>query len=86
MESLFIELIEDPDPEYRMPSKEKAPVPEEEIELLKRWVNEGMEWETGFAFGEPAYQGPLKPSASPSASRPQGRTGQSGRSLGRCHI
>ena len=61
VESLFLQLIEDPDPEYRMPSKDKPPVPEEEIELLKRWVNEGMEWETGFAFGEPAYQAPLRP-------------------------
>ena len=60
VESLFLQLIEDPDPEYRMPSKDKPPVPEEEIELLKRWVNEGMEWETGFAFGNP-YQAPLRP-------------------------
>ncbi len=61
VESLFLQLIEDPDPEYRMPSKDNPPVPEEQVELLKRWVNEGVEWETGFAFGEPAYKAPLRP-------------------------
>ena len=60
-ESLFIELIQDPDPEYRMPSEEKPPVPEAEVALLKRWVDEGLPWEPGFTFGEPAYEQPLKP-------------------------
>jgi len=60
-ESLFIQLIEDPDPEYRMPSDEKPPVPEAEVALLKRWVNEGMQWDAGFTFGEPAYEPPLRP-------------------------
>lgn len=60
-ESLFLELIEDPDPEYRMPSDDKPPVPEAEIERLKRWVDEGMPWETGFAFSEPSYEAPLRP-------------------------
>ena len=60
-ESLFIQLIEDPDPEYRMPSNDKPPVPAAQIEQLKRWVNQGMNWEPGFAFGEPTYQAPLRP-------------------------
>jgi len=60
-ESLFIELIQDPDPEYRMPSDEKPPVPEAEVALLMRWVDEGLPWEPGFTFGEPTYEPPLKP-------------------------
>ena len=28
VESLFLQLIEDPDPEYRMPSKDNPPVPD----------------------------------------------------------
>lgn len=60
-ESLFLELIQDPDPEFRMPSDDKPPVPEAEVALLKRWVEEGLQWEPGFTFGEPAYEPPLRP-------------------------
>jgi hypothetical protein len=61
LESYFLELIEDPDPEYRMPQDDNPPVPEEEVALLKRWVDQGMDWEPGFTFGEPAYEPPLRP-------------------------
>ncbi|MDG2255150.1 MAG: DUF1549 domain-containing protein [Opitutaceae bacterium] len=61
MESLFLELILDPDPEYRMPSDGKPPVPEAQVALLKRWVEEGMDWEVGYTFGGPTYEPPLKP-------------------------
>lgn len=61
IESLFLELIEDPDPEYRMPSDGKPPVPEAEVALLKRWVDEGMDWAPGFTFGGPSYEPPLRP-------------------------
>lgn len=60
-ESYFLELIEDPDPEFRMPQDENPPVPEEEVALLKRWVDQGMHWEPGFTLGEPAYEPPLRP-------------------------
>jgi len=60
-ESLFLELIQDSDPEFRMPSDGNPPVPEEEVALLKRWVDQGLEWEPGFTFGEPAYEPPLRP-------------------------
>ncbi|MEM9160949.1 MAG: DUF1549 domain-containing protein [Verrucomicrobiota bacterium] len=59
--SYFVELMEDPDPEYRMPSDGKPPVPKEEIALLKEWVDQGMNWETGFTFAAPAYEPPLLP-------------------------
>ena len=61
IESLFLELIEDPDPYYRMPSDDKPPVPEAQVTLLKQWVNEGMDWEAGYTFGEPTYEPPLRP-------------------------
>lgn len=60
-ESLFLELIEDPDPEYRMPSDDKPPVPEDQVAILKRWVDEGLDWEPGFTFGETEYDPPLRP-------------------------
>ena len=61
MESLFLELIEDSDPEYRMPSDDKPPVPDAQVALLKQWVNEGMDWEAGYTFGGPTYEPPLRP-------------------------
>lgn len=61
MESYFLELIEDPDPEFRMPSDGNPPVPDAEVALLKRWVNQGMDWEPGFTFGEPVYEPLLRP-------------------------
>jgi len=61
MESLFLELIKDPDPEFRMPSDDKPPVSKEQVALLKRWVDEGMVWEPGFTFGGPTYEPPLRP-------------------------
>jgi mono/diheme cytochrome c family protein len=60
-ESYFLELIEDPDPEYRMPQDDNPAVPEDEVALLKRWVDQGMVWEPGFTFGEPTYEPPLRP-------------------------
>lgn len=61
MGSLFLELIEDPDPEYRMPSDDNPQVPEAQVALLKQWVNEGMDWEAGYTFGGPTYEPPLRP-------------------------
>ncbi|MEX0321677.1 MAG: DUF1549 domain-containing protein [Puniceicoccaceae bacterium] len=59
--SYFLELIEDPDSDFRMPSNGRPPVPEDQVEILKRWVNEGLNWEPGFTFGESAYEPPLLP-------------------------
>ena len=32
-----------------------------EVELLKRWIDAGLEWESGFAFKAPTYDPHLKP-------------------------
>ncbi|MDF1858672.1 MAG: DUF1549 domain-containing protein [Verrucomicrobiales bacterium] len=55
-ESYFIDLILDTDPDYQMPPEKKKRVPDEQLAVLKQWVNEGMKWEPGFTFGEPAYE------------------------------
>lgn len=44
-------LISD-DPDERMPYKEAA-LPEEEIEILKQWIDEGAEWGEHWAFQPP---------------------------------
>ncbi|MDF1659042.1 MAG: DUF1549 domain-containing protein [Verrucomicrobiales bacterium] len=60
-ESYFIDLIYDPDPDYQMPPDDKPRVPENQIAVLEKWVNEGMKWEAGFTFGTPTYEPPFKP-------------------------
>lgn len=41
-----------PDPEERMPYKEH-PLTENEIDLIRRWIDEGAEWETHWAYISP---------------------------------
>lgn len=42
-ESLLYTLLLDPDPDSRMPTKEK-PLPREKIELIRAWIDQGAAW------------------------------------------
>ena len=57
-ESLFIEVLTAEDEDERMPH-DADPLPAVEIEILTKWVNEGMAWEKGFTFREKTWQAPL---------------------------
>ena len=60
--SLFIELIEESDPDLQMPpSKKKQRVSPAEVATLKTWINDGMPWESGFTFGGKRYEPPFQP-------------------------
>ncbi len=58
--SRFIELLVSNVEGERMPP-EGARLEKKEIELLKRWIDGGLNWEQGFVFKAPAYEPPLKP-------------------------
>ncbi|MBI1312462.1 DUF1549 domain-containing protein [bacterium] len=60
-ESYMIELITSTDPEMRMPPIEKPGLNGDEVAVLKRWIDEGLKWENGFAFGPRTYEPPLLP-------------------------
>jgi len=45
-ESSFYKLLVDPDPDVRMPEKEK-PLPKEQIELIRKWIEQGAPWPDG---------------------------------------
>jgi len=60
-DSYFLQLITDPDPDYRMPPEEKSPVPAEQVAILEKWVAEDMPWTPGFTFAEQTYEPPLRP-------------------------
>src|SRR5687768_17878450 len=51
-ESPLVKLLEDPDPDARMPQK-APPLPKEKIDLLRRWIDQGAPWPDA-AAGEDA--------------------------------
>jgi mono/diheme cytochrome c family protein len=59
-ESILLESVLSDDKSDRMPPKGPR-VPEDQAEILKKWIDEGMAWEPGFSFGKDAYEPPLKP-------------------------
>ncbi|MEK7953381.1 DUF1549 domain-containing protein [Luteolibacter sp. Y139] len=59
-ESVLLESVLSEDKSDRMPPKGER-VPADQVEILKKWINEGMAWEPGFSFGKAAYEPPLKP-------------------------
>jgi hypothetical protein len=59
-DSILIESVLSDDKTERMPPKGPR-VPADQVEVLKKWIDEGMKWEPGFSFGKLAYEPPLKP-------------------------
>jgi len=65
--SEMIRRLTHPDPELRMPYRED-PLSEEEIDLLKRWIEQGASWSDHWAYVPPAE--PSVPSIAAGASWP----------------
>ena len=59
--SRLIELVESVDPEDQMPPADKDRLSPKEITVLRSWIAEGVSWESGFRFGEAAWEPPLAP-------------------------
>lgn len=59
-ESVMIEAMLSDDKVDRMPPKGPR-VPPEQVEIVRKWIDEGMKWEPGFTFGKDAYEPPLRP-------------------------
>src|SRR5207253_8462067 len=58
--SHLIELVTSDDKDVRMP-KDKPPLSEEELKTLRRWIDAGAPWESGFTFAGRNYEPPLRP-------------------------
>ena len=58
--SPLLTAITTKDPDKQMPPKGPRLAPEK-VKLLRDWIDAGAQWETGFAFKQPAYEPPLKP-------------------------
>ncbi len=59
-DSLFLELIESDDDSEWMPPKGPR-LTEEEVDVLKRWVDQGMVWPESISLGEKTWEPPLAP-------------------------
>ncbi|HUG68563.1 MAG TPA: DUF1549 domain-containing protein, partial [Pirellulaceae bacterium] len=57
-QSLLFERVATNDDDFRMPPEGK-PIPPEQIEKLKRWIDAGLAWEPGFALTKGTYEPPL---------------------------
>jgi uncharacterized membrane protein len=55
-DSLLYTLLLDPDPDARMPEK-ADPLPADQIEIFRRWIDEGAVWPDGASVLEPAGSG-----------------------------
>ena len=52
-ESLMYKLLVDKDPDNRMP-QDKDPLPADQIEKIKNWINQGADWPDGVTIAAPA--------------------------------
>ncbi|MEX2141356.1 MAG: PSD1 and planctomycete cytochrome C domain-containing protein [Pirellulales bacterium] len=59
-ESELIKRVTSKDPDEQMPPEGER-LSEKQVEILRRWIDEGLPWQEGFAFGKPAYVAPLVP-------------------------
>jgi hypothetical protein len=59
-DSSLIERVTSEDPELRMPL-EAPPLSVEEVDVLRRWIDAGLPWQTGFTFKNNLFEPPLKP-------------------------
>jgi hypothetical protein len=59
-DSLLMEVILSTDKTDRMPPKGPR-LPSDQVEIMRKWIDGGLQWEPGFTFGKEAYEPPLKP-------------------------
>ena len=62
-DSLLIELLLEKDPKFRMPPPDdgRKALDADEIDVIKRWITEGLPWTEGFTFAPDRYEPPLRP-------------------------
>lgn len=58
--SLFIERITESDPEFRMP-QDAEPLGGKQVDILRRWIDQGLMWDEQDTLAVAAYEPPLFP-------------------------
>jgi hypothetical protein len=59
--SPLIDRVSEKDPDLRMPPKENPALSKQEVALLRAWIDQGLKWKDGFAFGTLHRQAELAP-------------------------
>jgi hypothetical protein len=59
-DSAIIDRVLSDDPDFRMPP-EGEKLSAEEVALLRRWIDDGLPWDSGFTFKKNVYEAPLEP-------------------------
>ena len=79
-ESLLIEMITHPDPQERMPPADSGhSLTDQQIALLRRWIEEGAKWDTHWAYAAAKRPEPPTPSGCETRSTPSSSRAWSGR-------
>ncbi len=60
-DSYLLELIQSDDPDMQMPPPDRPRMSDQEVDVLRRWIEEGTQWEVGFTFKLKTYEPPLRP-------------------------
>lgn len=59
--SYLLELINSTDPDVQMPPPDRPRMTEQEVVLIRRWIDEGLNWDDDFTFAIQTYEPPLRP-------------------------
>ena len=59
--SYLLELISSTDPDVQMPPPDRPRMSEKEVDLIRRWIEDGMHWDDDFTFAIQTYEPPLRP-------------------------
>ncbi|MEY3459070.1 MAG: hypothetical protein RL215_2227, partial [Planctomycetota bacterium] len=60
-DSRILERILSNDPGEQMPPPDQPRLSTAEIDVLRQWIQDGLEWEPGFSFAPLAWEPPLRP-------------------------
>ena len=59
--SYLLDLITSEDPDLQMPPSDRPRLEPDEIELVRRWISEGLVWDADVSFEADSYEPPLLP-------------------------
>lgn len=59
--SYLLELITSTDPDLQMPPPDRPRMSDQEVALIRRWIDEGLKWDDDFSFAIQTYEPPLRP-------------------------
>ncbi|MEO9594149.1 DUF1549 domain-containing protein, partial [Rhodopirellula bahusiensis] len=59
--SHLLDVVTSSDPNLKMPPPDRPAMSEQEVGVVREWIEEGLPWEPGFTFAIETYEPPLRP-------------------------